>query len=67
MKNESKPRKKVYAAPTLTKLAEDEAKKFVTERTNCSDEEAQDVLESLRDEQQDSNKEVQKKAERKVS
>jgi vacuolar-type H+-ATPase subunit H len=67
MKNESKLRKKVYSAPTLTKLAEDKAKKFVAERTNCSDEEAQDVLESLREEQQDSNKEVQKKADRKVS
>jgi hypothetical protein len=66
MKNESKPRKKVYCAPTLTKLAEDEAKKFVTERTNCSDEEAQDVLKSLREEQQD-NKEGQKKQDRKAS
>jgi hypothetical protein len=67
MKNESKPRKKVYSAPTLTKLAEDEAKKFVTDRTNCSDEEAQDILESLREEQQDKKKEDQKKQDRKAS
>ncbi|HZZ16983.1 MAG TPA: hypothetical protein VFE08_13590 [Candidatus Sulfotelmatobacter sp.] len=67
MKNESKPRKKEYCSPTLTKLAEDEAKKFVTDRTNCSDEEAQDVLESLREEQQDKKKEGQKKRDRKAS
>jgi hypothetical protein len=67
MKNEREPRKKSYSAPTFTKLPEDEAKKFVTDRMNCSDEEAEDVLESLREEHQDKKKEGQKKQDRKAS
>lgn len=67
MKNEREPRKKSYSPPTVSKLTEDEAKKFVADRTNCSDEEAQDVLESLREEQQDKKKEGQKKQDRKAS
>ena len=52
MKSDSKGNKKPYAPPTVTKLPPEQAKQFVADRTNCSDQEAADILESLRREQQ---------------
>lgn len=52
IKSDSKGKKKPYSTPTVTKLTPEQAKQFVVERTNCSDQEAADVLESLRREQQ---------------
>jgi hypothetical protein len=53
MKKESDSRKmkKKYFPPTVTKLTQDQAKQLVKDRTNQSDQEADDVLNSLRQEQ----------------
>jgi hypothetical protein len=40
-------KKKPYSPPTLTKLTPEQAKKFVADRNNCSEEEAADFLNSL--------------------
>jgi hypothetical protein len=52
MKSDSEGKKKPYAPPTVTRLPPERAKQFVADRTNCSDQEAADILESLRREQQ---------------
>ena len=52
MQFDSEGKKKPYSSPTLTKLSTDQAKQFVASNTNCSDQEAADLLESLRQEQQ---------------
>lgn len=41
-------KKKPYSSPKSTKLTLEQAKKVVADRTNCSEEEAADFLESLR-------------------
>ena len=41
-------KKKPYLSPTLTKLTPDQARKLVTERTHRNDQEAADLLQSLR-------------------
>jgi hypothetical protein len=51
MKPDSKAKKKPYSPPTVAKLTPEQAKQFVAHRTNCSDQEAADFLESLRREQ----------------
>lgn len=43
--------KKNYTTPALTKLTPGQAKKLIMERRNCSEEEADAFLESLRREQ----------------
>jgi hypothetical protein len=48
----SKKKKRPYSPPTMTKLTPEQAKQFVVEHANCSDREAEDLLESLRREQQ---------------
>ncbi len=67
MKNERKPRKKSYSPPTVSKLTKDQAKQFVTDRTNCSQQEADEVLESLEGERQDWTKQDRTKQDRKAS
>jgi hypothetical protein len=52
MRSDSKGKKKPYSPPAVTKLTLEQAKQFVADRTNCSDQEAADILESLRREQQ---------------
>jgi hypothetical protein len=37
-----------YSPPAVTKLTPDQAKKLVADRKNCSEEEAAEFLESLR-------------------
>jgi hypothetical protein len=46
-RSESK-EKKPYFPPTLTKLTALQAKRFVMDRTDCSDQEAEDLLASPR-------------------
>lgn len=41
-------KKKPYLSPTLTKLTPDQAKKLVVERTHRNDQQAADLLQSLR-------------------
>ena len=41
-------KKKLYSAPSLTKLTLEQARKLVADRRNCSEEEAADFLKSLR-------------------
>jgi hypothetical protein len=41
-------KKKPYSPPTLTKLTTEQARQFVADRNNCSEEEATDSLKSLR-------------------
>jgi hypothetical protein len=45
-------KKKPYSPPAITPLSVEQAKQFVSCRTNCCDQEAIDFLESLRREQQ---------------
>jgi len=52
MKKETPGKKRPYSAPTVRKLTLEQAKRFVAERTKCSDAEATELLESLRREQQ---------------
>jgi hypothetical protein len=44
--------KKPYSPPTVKELTLEQARAFVTERANCSDQEAADWLKSLRQEQE---------------
>jgi hypothetical protein len=41
-------KKKLYSAPSLTKLTPEQARKLVANRRDCSEEEAADFLKSLR-------------------
>jgi hypothetical protein len=43
-----KKKKRPYTPPTVTKLPLEKAKQFVVELTRCSDQEATDLLESMR-------------------
>jgi hypothetical protein len=52
MQSASKSKKKPYSPPTVTKLTPEQARQFVVDRLNCSDQEAVDFLKSLRREQQ---------------
>jgi len=45
-----KKRKKLYVPPTSKKLPIERARQFVIERTSCSDQEATELLESMREE-----------------
>jgi hypothetical protein len=45
-------KKKPYTPPSITKLSPELARQFVACDANCSDQEATDLLESLRREQQ---------------
>jgi hypothetical protein len=49
-------KKKSYLPPTLTKLTPEQARRFVIDHSNCSDQEALELLESLRREQQQKEK-----------
>jgi len=62
MQFDSEGTKKPYSPPTLTKLTPEQARHFVAHRTNCSDQEAQDALESLRQEEEQSNRETRKRS-----
>jgi len=44
-------KKKPYFPPTLKKMTSEQAKRFVIDHSNCSDQEAIELLESLRREQ----------------
>lgn len=48
----SKYKKRPYSPPTATKLTLEQAKRFVAEHSDCTDQEAVGLLESLRREQQ---------------
>jgi len=50
MRSGSDDKKKKYIPPTLTKLPLDKAKQFIVERTNCSDQAATKLPESMREE-----------------
>jgi|ERR1700692_1564858 len=52
MQSEPGSKKKPYSPPAITSLSLEQAKQFVSRRTNCCDSEATDFLESLRREQQ---------------
>jgi hypothetical protein len=64
MKNESDlfgfTRKKPYAAPTVTRLTQEQARKLLVNRTGCSDLEATEVLESLSRNQSGTTKQCRK-------
>ena len=47
-----KDRKETYSRPSVKKLTSEQAKKFVADRANCSEQEAEYFLESLRQEWQ---------------
>ena len=47
MKNAKAVGKKSYSKPTVRKLAQEQAKKFIVDRTGCSDQEATKIMESL--------------------
>lgn len=49
-------KKKTYSSPSLTELTPDQAVGFVRERTSLSDQEAADLLESLRREREEKQK-----------
>jgi hypothetical protein len=53
-------KKRSYTKPTATKLTQKRAKRFVLERTGGSNPEAEEVLQSLRGEQQPKNKRFRK-------
>jgi hypothetical protein len=44
-------KKTPYSSPSMSKLSLEQAKEFVSRRANCSEQEAADFLESLRQEQ----------------
>jgi hypothetical protein len=48
MSSDSEDKKKPYVRCAATKVTSEQAKEFVTDRANCSDREATDLLESLR-------------------
>jgi hypothetical protein len=50
--SDGKKNKRPYITPTITELPLEKASRFIVERTHCSDQEAVDLLESLRREQQ---------------
>ena len=52
MQFDSESKKKPYSPPTVKKLTLEQAKQFVAGHANCSDQEATDLLEPLRREQQ---------------
>jgi hypothetical protein len=52
MQSDPGSKKKPYSPPAITSLSLEQAKQFVSRRTNCCDSEATDFLESLRREQQ---------------
>jgi hypothetical protein len=56
MQSDSDSKKKPYSPPTATKVTLEQAKQFVADHSNCSDQEAMDLLESLRREQQQNTK-----------
>jgi hypothetical protein len=51
MKKDPPGKKRPYSSPSATKLTPDQAKRFVKEHANFSDQQAADLLESLRREQ----------------
>jgi hypothetical protein len=53
-------KKRSYTKPTATKLTQEQAKRFVVECTGCSNPEAEEVLQSLRGEQQPKNNRFRK-------
>lgn len=50
MKDRAESRKKKYSPPTITKLTQQQAIKLVMDRMKCTEQEAKDLLESLRKE-----------------
>ncbi len=56
MQSDSEGKKKPYSPPTITKMTPEQARQYVVDRTNCSEQEAADFLESLRREQQQNEK-----------
>jgi hypothetical protein len=54
--SDSKSNKKPYSRLAATKVTSEQAKQFVVDRGNCSDQEATDLLESLRRELQQNEK-----------
>ena len=56
MQSDSDSKKKPYSPRTATKVTLEQAKQFVADHSNCSDQEAMDLLESLRREQQQNTK-----------
>jgi hypothetical protein len=48
---DSESKKQPYSPPSVRKLTLEQANQFVASRTNCSDQEAAELLESLRQEQ----------------
>jgi hypothetical protein len=52
MQSDPGSKKKPYSPPDITPLSLEQAKQFVSRRTNCSDPEATEFLESLRREHQ---------------
>ena len=65
MPSDSKSKKRPYSFPTATTLTAEQARQFVADRAICSDQEAEDFLESLRRElqQNDANDEERKRSE----
>jgi hypothetical protein len=47
--------KKPYIPPAITKIPPERAKQIIAERIHCSDQEAMDLLESMRHGQQQNN------------
>lgn len=45
-----KKKKRRYVPPTIAKLPLEKARQFIVERTNCSNQEATQLLESMREE-----------------
>jgi hypothetical protein len=60
--SDGKKNKRPYITPTITKLPFEKAKQIIVERTHCSDQEAVDLLESLRREQQPEKQPAQSSA-----
>lgn len=60
MHKENASEKKQYFPPQVTKLTQDQARQFVKDRTNRSDHEVDDLLESLRQEGCDQRDQHQK-------
>ena len=52
MEAEDQKTKKPYSSPTVKKLTPEQTKKLVADRSNCSEEEAADFLNTLRKQQQ---------------
>jgi hypothetical protein len=60
MKSQDQP-KKPYFSPTLTKLTREQAKKLVLDRKHCSEEEANEFLNSPRQQVQRTSKDEKRK------